>query len=92
MIEIDINAPVPLFQQLVQQVKQAVKNGLVLPGAPLPSIRQLASELDINSKTVAKAYKLLERDGVIEAKGYRGTQVCQDAVAHCQYELTPILE
>ena len=64
MIEIDINSAVPLFQQLVQQIKQAVKNGLVLPGASLPSIRQLASELEINSKTVAKAYKLLENNNI----------------------------
>jgi len=92
MIEIDINGPTPLFQQLVQQVKKAVKCGVVTPGDSLPSIRQLSSDLEVNAKTVAKAYKILERDGVIEAKGYRGTHVSENALAHCHFELAPILE
>ena len=92
MIEIDINGQTPLFEQLVQQVKQAVKTGLVAPGDALPSIRQLSAELEINAKTVAKAYKLLERDGVIEAKGYRGTHISSNAIDYCNFELKPILE
>ena len=87
MITIDINSSEPLFSQLINQIKQAVKRGEIAPGAPLPSIRQLASELDINNKTVAKAYDLLERDNVIEKKGYRGTFVRLDAKQHCDFNL-----
>ncbi len=57
------------------------------PLTPLPSIRQLANDLDINSKTVAKAYKLLERDKIIVTKGYRGTFVHADAKSNCATNL-----
>ena len=56
-------------------------------GDPLPSIRQLANDLDLNNKTVAKAYRLLERDAVIQTKGYRGTFVHPDAVANSAVDL-----
>ncbi len=91
MITIDINAATPLFQQLVLQIKGVIKEGKLAPGAPLPAIRQLADDLDINAKTVAKAYKLLERDGVIESKGYRGTYVHSDALAKVDFDLSPII-
>jgi DNA-binding transcriptional MocR family regulator len=49
--------------------KAAVTAGVLRAGDALPSIRQLANDLELNSKTVAKAYELLERDAVIETKG-----------------------
>ncbi|WP_448566461.1 GntR family transcriptional regulator [Thalassotalea ganghwensis] len=82
-IVIDIEDETPMFAQLVEQVKQAVAAGNLLPGAQLPSIRQLANDLDLNSKTVAKAYKLLERDAIIEAKGYRGSFIHPNAKENC---------
>jgi len=86
-IIIDIDDPIPLFTQLIGQIKQAVQSGKIRPGEPLPSIRQLANDLELNSKTVAKAYKLLERDSVIQAKGYRGTFIHPDAKANCVVDL-----
>tara|TARA_R110002167_G_scaffold216661_2_gene421446 strand:- start:2633 stop:3016 length:384 start_codon:yes stop_codon:yes gene_type:complete len=86
-ITIDIDDPIPLFTQLIEQIKLAVANKQISPGDPLPSIRQLASDLELNSKTVAKAYKLLERDSVIQARGYRGTFVHPDAQANCSVDL-----
>ena len=74
-IVIDIEDPRPPFAQLIEQVKQAVSDGQLDPGDPLPSIRQLANDLELNNKTVAKAYRLLERDSVIQSRGYRGTFV-----------------
>ena len=59
----------------LEQIKQAVSSGKLDPGDPLPSIRQLANDLELNNKTVAKAYRLLERDSVIQSRGYRGTFV-----------------
>jgi GntR family transcriptional regulator len=59
----------------------------IQPGDPLPSIRQLANDLELNSKTVAKAYKLLERDLVIQSKGYRGTFVHPDAKTNSTVDL-----
>jgi GntR family transcriptional regulator len=87
-IIIDIDDPLPLFTQLVDQFKQAVSSKQISPGDALPSIRQLANDLDINNKTVAKAYKLLERDSIIQAKGYRGTFVHPEAVSNCEVDLT----
>ena len=53
----------------------------------MPSIRQLANDLQLNSKTVAKAYRLLERDSVIQAKGYRGTFIHPDAKVNSTVDL-----
>lgn len=78
-IIINVDDDTPLFSQLVNQIKQAILSGHIGEGDPLPSIRQLANDLAINNKTVAKAYRLLERDSVIETKGYRGTFVHPDA-------------
>ena len=86
-IVIDIDSSIPLFTQLIEQIKTAVQTENVKPGAALPSIRQLANDLDLNNKTVAKAYRLLERDNVIQTKGYRGTYVHPDAIANCSVDL-----
>jgi len=86
-IVIDIDRPEPLFAQLIEQIKQAVQTGRLSPGDPLPSIRQLANDLEMNSKTVAKAYRLLERDSVVQTKGYRGTFVHPDAKANSTIDL-----
>jgi len=79
-IKIDINLSTPLFNQLMDQIKKAVIDGLLKSGDPLPSIRQLANDLELNHNTVAKAYRLLERDSVIQTKGYRGTSIHGDAI------------
>lgn len=86
-ILIDIEDPTPVFAQLIEQIKRAVINRSVGPGDPLPSIRQLANDLEINNKTVAKAYRLLERDSVIQSRGYRGTFVHPEAQHHCEEDL-----
>ncbi len=86
-IVIDIDDPNPPFAQLIGQIKQAVSNGDLVPGDPLPSIRQLAGDLELNSKTVAKAYRLLERDSVIQSRGYRGTFIHPEGPANCTVDL-----
>ena len=87
-IIIDIDHPEPLFAQLIEQIKQAVQSGKLSPGDPLPSIRQLAKDLEMNNKTVAKAYRLLERDSVVQTKGYRGTFVHADAKTNSTVDLS----
>ncbi len=78
---------VPAFEQLIEQVKAAVTAGVLKAGDALPSIRQIANDLELNNKTVAKAYKLLERDSIIETKGYRGTYVHPKAKTNCKFNL-----
>jgi len=87
-IVINIEDSVPMFTQLMEQIKKAVLSGKLKPGDPIPSIRQLANDLVINSKTVAKAYRLLERDSIIEAKGYRGSFIHKDAKQNCTVNLS----
>ena len=87
-IVIDIDNSVPLFAQLIGQIKKAVLSDQISPGDALPSIRQLANDLDVNNKTVAKAYRLLERDSVIQTKGYRGTFVHPEAKANSTVDLS----
>ncbi len=90
-ILIDIDDPIPLFTQLISQIKEAVIKGELKPGTQLPSIRQLANDLELNSKTVAKAYRHLERDSVIQTRGYRGTFVHPDAVANSAVDLNALV-
>lgn len=91
-IIIDIEDATPLFTQLMMQVKEAILKNAIKPGDALPSIRQLANDLDINNKTVAKAYRLLERDSVIQSRGYRGTFVHPDAKQNCSFDLNEWVE
>ena len=66
---------VPIYLQLVEQVKHAIETGAVRPGEQLPGIRPLAEELVINVNTVAKAYRELEHEGVIELRHGAGAFV-----------------
>src|SRR4051812_49355866 len=66
---------VPIYLQLMEQVKHAIETGAVRPGEQLPGIRPLAEELVINPNTVAKAYRELEHDGVIELRHGAGAFV-----------------
>lgn len=86
-IVINTNDSVPLFTQLIDQIKRAVLSDELSPGSALPSIRQLANDLELNHNTVAKAYKFLERDSVIQTRGYRGTYIHPDAKANSSVDL-----
>lgn len=72
---------VPIYLQLVEQVKHAVETGALRPGDQLPSIRPLAEELVINVNTVAKAYRELEREGVVELRQGAGAFVAETSRA-----------
>lgn len=72
---------VPIYLQLVEQVKHAIETGALRAGDQLPSIRPLAEELVINANTVAKAYRELEREGVVELKQGAGAFVADTAPA-----------
>ena len=56
-MDIDVASAEPVYEQIVRQIVQGVRQGALAPGAPLPPIRQLARDLDLNQNTVAKAYK-----------------------------------
>lgn len=66
---------VPIYLQLMEQVKHAIETGALRPGDQLPGIRPLAEELVINPNTVAKAYRELEHEGVVELRQGAGAFV-----------------
>jgi GntR family transcriptional regulator len=66
---------VPIYRQLIDQVRAQIATGKLVPGDFLPSVRQVASDLAVNPMTVSKAYSLLERDGVVELVRGQGMRV-----------------
>ena len=70
---------VPIYLQLMEQVRHAIETGALKAGEQLPSIRPLAEELVINPNTVAKAYRELEHEGVIELRQGAGAFVSHKA-------------
>ncbi len=72
---------VPIYLQLMEQVKHGIETGALRPGEQLPGIRPLAEELVINPNTVAKAYRELEHEGVIEIRHGAGAFVSKNARA-----------
>ena len=70
---------VPIYLQLMEQVKHAIETGALRPGDQLPGMRPLAEELVINPNTVAKAYRELEHEGVIELRHGAGAFVAGNA-------------
>ena len=71
----------PIYLQLMEQVKHAIETGALRPGDQLPGIRPLAEELVINPNTVAKAYRELEHEGVIELRHGAGAFVSGQAAS-----------
>jgi GntR family transcriptional regulator len=66
---------VPIYLQLMEQVKHSIETGALRPGEQLPGMRPLAEELVINPNTVAKAYRELEHEGIIELRHGAGAFV-----------------
>ena len=65
---VNASSGVPLYVQLMEQVKHAVETGALRPGDQLPTIRALAQELVMNSNTVVRAYRELEHEGIVELR------------------------
>lgn len=79
MIEfhIDTHTGVPAYLQLVQQVKQALRLGLLTVGDQLPTVREAVEQVIINPNTVLKAYRELEREGLVVSRPGQGTFIVQ---------------
>ena len=68
LISIDHHNGIPVFRQIIDQVKFHVVSGLLAPGDQLPSTRALSGQLGLNPMTVSKAYSLLEAEGLVERR------------------------
>ncbi|MFN3191308.1 MAG: GntR family transcriptional regulator [Aureliella sp.] len=82
-VMIDPDNGVPIYEQVVRQVKYAVAENVVLPGQPIPSVREMAKTLAINPNTVQRAYLQLQNDQVIEVLRGRGMVVSSGAKKIC---------
>ncbi len=76
-IQLDFRSGTPIYTQIVEQVKQQVLNGELLPEDQLPTVRALALELRVNFNTVARAYRLLDEAGIISTQQGRGTYILE---------------
>jgi GntR family transcriptional regulator len=76
-IEVNPRSGVPIYVQIVDQVRHAVDVGGLRPGERLPPVRRLADELAIAPNTIVKAYNELQRMGLIESRPGRGTVVSE---------------
>lgn len=68
LILIDPSSGVPVYRQLMDQIKFLISSGVLKSGQPLPSTRSLSTELGVNPMTISKAYSFLEREGVVERR------------------------
>jgi GntR family transcriptional regulator len=68
LIVVDPHSGVPVYRQLMDQVRFQIASGVLEPGDELPSTRTLSAELGVNPMTISKAYSYLERDGVVERR------------------------
>ncbi len=84
LIVVDPASGVPVYRQLMDQVKFHVASGLLAPGAELPSTRALSAQLGVNPMTISKAYSYLEREGVVERRP--GRPLVVKAVAESESE------
>jgi DNA-binding transcriptional regulator YhcF (GntR family) len=75
MLKVNLNSPVPIYEQLVGEIKRMIEEKELEPGESLPTIRALASQLDVAVNTVARAYQELEKLAMIESRGRRGSFV-----------------
>jgi GntR family transcriptional regulator len=82
---------VPIYLQIVNQVKYLVAAGRLAPGEEVPPIRVLAEQLVINPNTVAKAYHELEREGVVSKRHGAGTYISDNGSPLARRERTKIL-
>jgi GntR family transcriptional regulator len=76
-VSIDLRSDIPIYLQIVEQVRQQVASGGLKPGSQLPTVRALASDLRINFNTVARAYRLLDESGIISTQKGRGTYILE---------------
>ena len=90
-IHISANDGVPIYLQIVNQVKYLVAAGRLVPGDETPPIRKLAEQLLVNPNTVARAYRELERDGILTSRQGAGTRVSAGGSPLSDAEKTRIL-
>ena len=74
-IEIDLTSKVPIYVQIIDQIKHMIATGVLRPDDQLPTVRQMATDLRVNFNTIARAYRMLDDEGLISTQHGRGTYI-----------------
>ncbi len=74
-LKLDLRSKIPIYVQIIDQIKHLIATGVLVPGDQLPTIRELAADLDVNFTTVARGYRLLDEEGLISTQHGRGTYI-----------------
>jgi GntR family transcriptional regulator len=74
-ITIDLRSHEPIYLQIIDRIKELVASGEMKPDDQLPTVRQLAADMRINFNTVARAYRVLDEEGIISTQHGRGTYI-----------------
>lgn len=94
--QVNPSSGVPIYRQLMDQVRTQVSSGRLADGDLLPSVRQVAQDLQVNQMTVSKAYSLLEREGIVERLRGQGMRIRAKTTTGTMKErheaLRPLLE
>jgi GntR family transcriptional regulator len=91
LMHVDVDNGLAVYDQIVRQVKFAVADGALRSGEMVPSVRELARQLAINPNTVARAYRQLQDDGVLESVRGLGLSISSTARRQCQAERTRLI-
>lgn len=75
MIQLDFRSSQPIYEQIISQYKYMTLQGYLKPGDAIPSVRKLAIQLEVTPGTVAKAYRIMESQGMIETLRGKGTYI-----------------
>jgi GntR family transcriptional regulator len=90
-IRVETRSSTPIYSQIKEQLRLAVATGVLQPGDQLPTVRELATQLRVNPNTVARAYRELRAEGMLNSRQGSGTFVSDRAAAIGQEEQRRIL-
>jgi DNA-binding transcriptional regulator YhcF (GntR family) len=85
-LRLDLRSGVPVYRQIIDQVRAGVASGALRAGNQLPTVRQLAVDLTVNPNTVLRAYRELELGGLLETQQGTGTFITEKKVKHDEAE------
>ncbi len=91
LFRVQPNNGIPIYDQVVRQVKFGVAAGAIVPGQLVPSVREMAKQLAINPNTVSRAYRQLQDDSVLEQVRGTGLQVATGAKKLCRTERSELV-
>jgi GntR family transcriptional regulator len=86
LLHIDPHSGLPVYRQMIDQIKYYIASGTLKPGDQLPSVRELAQRLTVNPTTVVKAYSELEHEQVIEIRHGKGAFVAQQNTMASEFQ------